>query len=116
MEQQLYWNGPILTMEDRFPQAEALLVENGRILATGSKEALLSMASSSIKKIDLEGATLLPSFLDSHSHFTSYANSLLQVPLEGAASFADIVGRIKGVCPRQRDPQRKMGGGSRLRP
>lgn len=107
MEQQLYWNGPILTMEDRFPQAEALLVENGRILATGSKEALLSMASSSIKKIDLEGATLLPSFLDSHSHFTSYANSLLQVPLEGAASFADIVGRIKAFVQDNGIPKGK---------
>lgn len=107
MEQQLYWNGSIFTMEDHFPQVEALLVENGKILAAGSKEAVCSAASSSVQTIDLEGATLLPSFLDSHSHFTSYANSLLQAPLEGAASFSEIAARIKDFIQDNRIPKGK---------
>lgn len=36
MAQTLYYNGTILTMEDRRPQVEAVLTEDGRILDTGT--------------------------------------------------------------------------------
>ena len=36
MAQTLYYNGTILTMEDRCPRVEAVLTENGRILDTGT--------------------------------------------------------------------------------
>ena len=38
MAQTLYYNGTILTMEDRCPQVEAVLTEDGRILETGTPE------------------------------------------------------------------------------
>jgi len=33
----LYWNGPILTMNDAQPQVEAVAVRTGRIVAAGTR-------------------------------------------------------------------------------
>ena len=44
MAQTLYYNGTILTMEDRCPQVEAVLTEDGRILETGTWEKVKERA------------------------------------------------------------------------
>ena len=74
MMQKLYFGGPILTMEDAFPSAEAVLTEDGRILAVGEREELKLQAGPACQKIDLDGRTMLPAFLDPHSHFSGFAN------------------------------------------
>lgn len=105
MKQTLYHHGVILTMDASHP-ASAILVKDGRIAALGTKESLLSMADSrtAVELIDLDGACLMPAFLDAHSHFSGYAMSLLQVPLEEAASFQDIRERIQAHIARNQIP------------
>ena len=46
MAQTLYYNGTILTMEDRCPQVEAVLTEDGRILETGTWEKVCLLYTS----------------------------------------------------------------------
>jgi len=70
----IYLGGDIVTMNDRQPSAEALAVRNGRILAVGTRADVLALQGNSTRLIDLNGKTLLPGFLDAHSH---YSNSLL---------------------------------------
>jgi len=65
----LYINGPILTMEDDTPTAQALLTEGERIIAVGDEAALRKNMSSDAQVIDLKGKTLLPAFIDPHGHF-----------------------------------------------
>ena len=50
--------------------AEAVLVEDGMIVAVGSNEELLAQSEDAYLT-DLDGATVLPGFIDSHSHFSS---------------------------------------------
>lgn len=90
---ELYYNGEILTME-REETAEAVLVEDGRIAAVGEREKLERMAPEAVKR-DLNGHTLMPAFIDPHSHFTAAAAGLLQAPLEEAASFSELEEKIK---------------------
>lgn len=94
MSDKLYFNGDILTMEDEM-YIDSLLVKSGKIFKIGKKEDLDVFVDESIELINLEGKTLMPSFIDTHSHFTGYANSLLQVPLDNATSYDDIVVSIK---------------------
>ncbi|MCR9292154.1 MAG: amidohydrolase family protein [bacterium] len=71
----IYHNGSILTMAGDQPNyAEALVVEDGKIVFVGDRDAALAMKSDRTRIIDLKGKTLLPGFLDGHSH---YINSLL---------------------------------------
>lgn len=88
----IYENGVILTMEEE-EQAEAVCVEGGRILAAGRK-ADLRLRYPEAETEDLQGNTLLPAFIDAHSHFSASANALLQVDLNGAASVGEIRERI----------------------
>ena len=98
MTKKLFYNGDIITLEDNL-YADAVLVENGKILSVGKKDELLN-ESGDVELIDLQGKTLMPSFIDAHSHFFGYANSKLQVSLEDAVDFEDIADRIKSFIEK----------------
>lgn len=68
---QLFVNGQILTMDVARPRAQALLIQGSTITAVGERGALEALAPASTRVIDLQGQTLLPGFVDAHSHFPS---------------------------------------------
>lgn len=71
----MYYNGDIITMEgDSATYAEAIVVKDGKIDFVGSKDEAMKAAGDGHAMVDLQGKTLLPGFLDAHSH---YFNSLL---------------------------------------
>ena len=61
-------NGNIVTMNAREPKAQAIAIARGRIVAVGSDTDVLHLAGAGTKKIDLGGKTVLPGFIDAHSH------------------------------------------------
>jgi predicted amidohydrolase YtcJ len=61
-------NGNIVTVNSREPRAQAVAISRGRILAVGSDADVLHLATAGSKKIDLGGKTVLPGFIDAHSH------------------------------------------------
>lgn len=66
----IYLNGNILTMA--IPEtAEALAITDGRIIAIGNVETINFYRNANTTVIDLKGKTLLPGFIDAHSHFTT---------------------------------------------
>ncbi len=101
----LFYGGKIITMEEPLYQ-EALLVEDGKILALGSENDLREQAGD-CEKVNLRGGALLPGFIDPHSHFIQVAMSLLQVSLDGAETPEEIGERIvsfvlsEGIEPGQ---------------
>ena len=64
----IYHNGTILTINEDQPTAEAVAVKDGRILAVGNETIVLKTAGENTQKIDLDGKTMLPGFVDSHGH------------------------------------------------
>jgi predicted amidohydrolase YtcJ len=68
----IYFGGDIITMESNEAQyAEAVAVKDGKILFVGSKSEAEKFQGNSTEMKDLEGKTLLPGFIDPHSHFMS---------------------------------------------
>ncbi|MFW9839222.1 MAG: amidohydrolase family protein, partial [Candidatus Thorarchaeota archaeon] len=70
-------NGPILTMEQSPTQVEAVAIQGEYITAAGDANDILPTAGPNTQIIDLEGRTLLPGFIDAHSHHIgdrSYVN------------------------------------------
>lgn len=106
MKQTLFYNGTILTMEAEL-YAPALLVKDGRIAALGTADELLAQAGKTVQMVDLQEACLMPAFIDAHSHFSGYAMSLLQIPLEEAADFSEIKERIQNHIVRNKIPAGK---------
>lgn len=64
----IYTGGDIVTMNDIHPTAEALAIKDGKILRVGSKADMDTCKGKDTKKIDLQGKTLLPGFIDAHGH------------------------------------------------
>jgi predicted amidohydrolase YtcJ len=67
----LYRGGPIITMDGDTPQTvEAVVTRDGRIAFAGPEKEARTAAGKDVAIRDLKGATLLPGFIDAHSHFT----------------------------------------------
>jgi predicted amidohydrolase YtcJ len=66
----------IVTVNDAQPQAEALAVKGGKIMAVGSLDDVKKAAGLAPEMINLHGHTLLPGFIDSHSHLSYTAEKL----------------------------------------
>lgn len=64
----IYTGGPILTIDDARPTAEAVAVRDGRILAVGDADGVLAHRGDSTEVFDLAGRTMVPGFVDSHGH------------------------------------------------
>jgi predicted amidohydrolase YtcJ len=64
----IYHNGTVLTMEDDPPIAEAIAIRGETIEAVGSNAEILALQDSSSTLIDLNGRTLMPGFVDAHTH------------------------------------------------
>lgn len=64
----ILFNGDIFTVNPKEPTAEAVAIAGGRLLAVGNNNDILSMATARTKKIDLGHKTVLPGFIDAHSH------------------------------------------------
>ena len=68
-DEALYYGGDIITMEgDRPEYTEAVLVEKGKIAFVGKKADALQKAGGSVEKVDLQGRTMMPGFIEPHAH------------------------------------------------
>jgi predicted amidohydrolase YtcJ len=92
--------GPIISMDPALPGLEAVAVADGRILATGRRQQIEALRGSSTRDLDLEGNTLVPGFIDGHSHFAMAVSAATWANLSGApvgavASIADVVAELQ---------------------
>jgi predicted amidohydrolase YtcJ len=62
------YNANILTVNSKEAHAEAVAIARGRFLAVGSNRDILNLAGPAARKLDLSGKTVLPGFIDAHSH------------------------------------------------
>ena len=64
----ILYNANILTMNGTEPHAQAVAIAGGRFLAVGSNSDVLNLAGPGARKLDLTGKTIVPGFIDAHSH------------------------------------------------
>ncbi|MEP1330575.1 amidohydrolase [Pseudophaeobacter sp.] len=67
----VFTNGKILTVDDDFSEAEAIAVRGNRILAVGTDGEVSAVAGADANVINLNGKTVLPGFIDAHTHVVS---------------------------------------------
>ena len=92
----IWFGGPIITVNDAAPRAEAVAVKDGRIVAVGKKSAVFrAEKGKATRLVNLAGRTLVPGFVDGHGHISGVAiqavsANLLPPPDGPASSIADI--------------------------
>ena len=84
----LFYGGNIITVTEPL-YAEAVMVEDGNIVAVGSEEQL-RREFSDYEEVNLFGRTMLPGFIDCHSHFNSIAMLTYQCSIYGLDTLEKI--------------------------
>jgi len=91
----ILYNGNIFTVNPKEPTAEAVAIAGGRLIAVGNNTDILKMATASTKKIDLGYKTVLPGFIDAHTHPASSALMHLKMVDCDLRSIRDIKEAIR---------------------
>lgn len=90
----ILYNADFITLDSANQNIEAILINNGKIEKVGKEKEVLALKDSKTEAIDLSKKTVMPSFIDAHSHFFAVANDLSQVNLNNCKSFDDIQNSI----------------------
>lgn len=96
----IWIGGPIHTMNDAAMSAEAVAEKDGRILAVGSRDAVLAHSGDGTELIDLSGRTMVPGFIDSHGHVVmggiqALSANLLAPPDGTVTDVASLIDQLK---------------------
>jgi hypothetical protein len=92
----LYFHGDIITMVgDSAQYVEALVERGGKIVFVGSMNDAEKEAGDAVMKVDLEGKTLIPGFIDAHGHMVYYGKNLMDQDLTGVKEVPEIISRMK---------------------
>jgi len=83
-------------MEGKSLASGYVLVEGEKITGVGSMESF--KGDRLFKQVDLEGATILPGFIDTHVHLTWTASELFYPNFADAVDLADILARVKALA------------------
>lgn len=108
-------NGRITTLDPSNPEAEAVAIAGGRVLAAGPAAEVMPLAGAGTRVIDLRGRRAIPGLNDSHTHLIRgglYYN--MELRWEGVPSLADALRMLKEQADRTPAPQwvRVVGGWS----
>ncbi|MFK7904074.1 MAG: amidohydrolase, partial [Chitinophagales bacterium] len=106
----IYFNGNILTMEDELRQVEAVLVQSGKIAALGNADSIERWQDESVEMVDLKGKTMLPGFIDAHSHFAIASQMMRQAnvsspPAGEVRNIAEMVSSLKNHREKNEIPE-----------
>ena len=83
----------VITLNEDQPQAQAVLVGGGRVLAVGTLEDLRAQAPQA-DRLDHRDLLLTPGLADAHIHLVMYGASLTQLELFGVRSVAEVQAKV----------------------
>ena len=84
----------IYTVNENFAVAEAMAIQDGKIVAVGTNDEILKTYQAD-SVVDTKGAAVYPGFVDAHAHFLGYGQSLYAVDLMFANSWEEVLDRVK---------------------
>ena len=100
----------IYTVDAAFTKKEAMAVRDGKIVATGSNKDILGTYAAQ-EQIDARGKAVYPGFIDAHSHFIEYGQSLFSVDVYDVKSGEELVARVQQFRAAHPDMQWITGRG-----
>ena len=104
--ERIFFDAKVFTGDPQNPYAEAVAIRGDKILAVGSLPEVVKAASTNAERIDLEGRSLFPGFVDSHSHSIDGGLNLI------SANASDKVHSLEEL-PAFAEDAKKTGRGMR---
>ncbi|MGC4035499.1 MAG: amidohydrolase [Chitinophagaceae bacterium] len=76
--EKIIYNARVFTADDHLPYAEAILIRGNKIIAVGNLGEIKKQSQKQVVMIDLHGGSVLPGFIDSHTHAVEGGDGLLK--------------------------------------
>ena len=102
--------GEFYTLEAGQPSASGVAIRNGRIVAVGDEGEVTRHRGAATDVIELDGAFVLPGFIDNHTHFNRAGELLLGINLLDVADAEALAERVQGAGDRLPDGAWILGG------
>ncbi len=97
----LFYNGQIITVNKNNDIAEAMLVEDERIMCVGKTVETLRLADKYTEWVDLKGRAVVPGFIDCHIHMAvagaKITNQIDVSKKAGVTSVEELLNKIKSA-------------------
>ncbi len=100
----IFYRAKVFTGEPQNPYAEAVAIRGEKIVAVGNLPEVAAAVGPSAKRIDLEGKTLFPGFIDSHSHSMMGGMGLI------SADASEKVRKLEDLAPFAEEAKRSGRG------
>ena len=91
----LLYGGRVLTCDPNRPEAQAVAIAAGKILAVGTEQELRAFVSPKTQTLPCAGKTVLPGFIDPHLHLFAWASRYCGADLSTARSIAEIQSQLQ---------------------
>jgi hypothetical protein len=89
--ERIFFHAKVFTGDAENPYAEAVAIRGDKVIAVGSLPEVAKSTSENAERIDLEGKSLFPGFIDSHSHSIDGGLSLISADAsEKVQSLSDL--------------------------
>ena len=99
----ILYNGNIYTVNPKEPKAQAVAIAGGRFIAVGNNDEVLRLATRRTKKIDAGHKTILPGFIDAHTH-PAYSGikhlKMVDCDLRSIKDIKDAISKRASITPK----------------
>lgn len=95
-------NAKVYTVDSNFTVAEAVAINQGKIVGVGTANDLINKYSAD-SVYDMDSAIIYPGFIDAHCHFFYYGKTSVELNLKGVRSLAELERRTKEYGEKSND-------------
>ncbi|MBA0088265.1 MAG: amidohydrolase [Acidobacteria bacterium Pan2503] len=103
-------HGHVWTVDPRNSRAEAVAIHDGHIVRVGSDAEIAKWVGPATKRIDAQGKSVLPGFIDAHVHFSSGGGEISGVHLRDANTPQEFARRIGEQAKKLAKGEWMLGG------
>ena len=96
-------NGKVVTVDETRPEANAVAIGGGTIVAVGSDEEIEAYIGPETEVLDLAGRLAIPAFIEGHGHFMGLGNSKMILDLTRVKDWNEIVTMV-GEAAKTAEP------------
>ncbi len=102
-------NGHIVTLDPSMPEAQAIAITAGRIIAVGTDARIAREIQPATKVIDIHGHLAIPGFIEGHGHFINVGEMKMNLNLRDAKTWDQIVAMVS-TAAREAKPRQWIVG------
>jgi predicted amidohydrolase YtcJ len=103
-------NANVITLDSKQPEAEALAIQDGKIITIGSNKEIRKYVGNETKIIDAKNGTVVPGFVDCHVHMTGFGQSLQRLGLRDVKSIGELQQKLKEYAEKYPEKNWILGG------